>query len=116
MSLADLDMTLAYARSVGLLEGNPIARLVMAYGSAWILALWKLASVGLCLFILFRARRTRYAEIAAWICFIVLVWLSVRWVTYNEEVPLLTSYMASQDGARDHRWVTLGDDGPIQAD
>lgn len=109
MSLADLDMTLAYTRSVGLIEGNPLARLVMSYGSSWMLALWKVASVSLCVFILFCARRTRYAEIGAWICFAVMVWLSVRWVSYNEQVPLLTSYIADQYSA-DHRWVTLGDD------
>src|SRR5262245_53029298 len=95
MSLADLDMTLSYARSLGLLEGNPIARLVMTYGSAWVLALWKIASVALCVFILFRARRTRYAEVAAWVCFVVLVWLSVRWMIYNDQMPLLTNYLAA---------------------
>jgi hypothetical protein len=110
MSLADLDMTLAYARSVGLLEGNPLARLVMTYGSSWILALWKVASVALCIFILFSARRTRFAEIGAWICFMVMVWLTLRWVTYNEQVPFLTSYMADQHRP-DHRLVTLGDEG-----
>ena len=109
MSLADLDMTLAYAQSVGLLESNPLARLVMTYGSSWMLALWKVASVGLCVFILFKARRTRYAEIAAWICFMVLVWLSVRWCDYNNQVPLLTSYISEQQRA-DHRWVSLGED------
>lgn len=116
MSLADLDMTLAYARSVGLMEENPLARLVMTYGSAWVLALWKIASVGLCLFILYKARRTRYAEIAAWICFAVLVWLSVRWTTYNNEMPLLTNYLSSRENSGDHRWVTLGDeDAPLRA-
>lgn len=110
MSLADLDMTLAYARSVGLLEGNPLARLVMTYGSSWMLALWKAASVGLCVFILFKARRTRHAEVAAWICFLVLVWLSVRWADYNDEVPLLTSYISEQQRG-DGRWVSLEDEG-----
>jgi len=86
-SLADLDMTLAYASSGGMLESNPLARAVMAYGSSGTLAVWKIASVVLCVGILFRTRARPSAEAATWLCFFVLVWLSFRWEMYNEQMP-----------------------------
>ena len=91
ISLADLDMTLAYASSGGMLEANPIARAVMSYGSSAILAVWKLLSLALCVGILFRARRKTITEVATWVCFGALVWLSFRWASYNEQAPLMSS-------------------------
>jgi hypothetical protein len=91
ISLADLDMTLAYATSGGMIEANPIARAVMSYGSSGVLAAWKLASVALCVGILFRTRARRSAEIATWVCFLMLVWLSFRWEKYNEQMPIFGS-------------------------
>jgi hypothetical protein len=91
ISLADLDMTLAYATSGGMLEANPIARAVMSYGSSRILTVWKLLSVGVCVWILFRTRRRFSAEVATWACFAALVWLSFRWVTYNEQMPVIAT-------------------------
>src|SRR5262245_27522846 len=46
MSAADLYITLVYLKSGGMSEGNPLARWVMATGSAGALAGWKLVSVG----------------------------------------------------------------------
>ena len=83
MSMADLVMTIEYATSVGLFEGNPIARAVMAYGSTALLAFWKIASVSLCLWILYRTRFARSAELASWICVAALSWLSFCWCGYN---------------------------------
>jgi hypothetical protein len=91
MSVADLAMTLEYATSVGLFESNPIARAVMAYGSTGLLAFWKLASVGVCLWILFRTRGTRAGECGAWVCFGALAWLSFHWTGYNAQMAEIAS-------------------------
>ena len=96
ISLADLDMTLAYAASGGMIEANPLARAVMSYGSSGVLAVWKIASVALCVGILFRTRSRRSAEIATWACFLVLVWLSFRWEKYNEQMPLIASTVLAE--------------------
>lgn len=91
ISLADLDMTLAYASSGGMLEANPIARAVMSYGSSKVLAAWKLLSLLLCTWILFRARGKVLTEVATWVCFGALVWLSFRWESYNEQAPMMST-------------------------
>lgn len=96
ISMADLDMTLAYAASGGMIESNPLARAVMTYGSSGMLALWKVLSVVLCVWILFRARARRSAEIATWVCFLALVWLTFRWQRYNEQMPAIAHVVMSE--------------------
>jgi hypothetical protein len=91
MSVADLALTLEYATSVGLFEGNPVARAVMSYNSASLLAAWKLSSVGVCLWILFRTRHTRSGEVGAWVCFGTLAWLTVCWTGYNSQMAEIAS-------------------------
>lgn len=91
MSVADLVMTVEYATSIGLFESNPVARAVMSYNSTALLAFWKLASVGLCLWILYRVRHTTSAERGAWVCFAALAWLSVHWTGYNAQMAEIAS-------------------------
>lgn len=112
LSLADLHLTLTFLTSGGMLESNPLARLVMSYDCAGLLTLWKCASVGLTSWILFRARRNRSAEIAAWIGVGVLLWLMVRWAGYIETADALAQAAANLDeaylaAATDGRWVSL---------
>ncbi len=101
-SLADLDMTLAYASSGGMIEANPLARAVMAYGSSKMLAVWKIASLVLCVGILFRARLRPSAEVATWVCFLALVWLSFRWEMYNEQMPHIAHTVLVDTGTELH--------------
>lgn len=84
MSLADLYMTLTFVTSVGMHESNPLARAMMSYGSPAVLVVWKLASVILGAGILLWARRKPAAEIGAWVCFLVLTWLMIRWMFYSD--------------------------------
>src|SRR6266478_4968970 len=46
MSLGDLHITLTYLTSVGMSEGNPLARWVMGYNNPGLLVAWKLAPGG----------------------------------------------------------------------
>lgn len=106
MSLGDLYMTLTYLTNVGMLEGNPIARAVMAMNHPGLLIGWKVISLGLGLGILYWARRSRNGELGAWICFVILSWLTVHWSSYNAEMHELTTAVA-MDGVQDDRWVTM---------
>ena len=105
MSLADLDMTLAYANSGAMIEANPLARALISHGSSGMLAAWKLLSVTLCMGILYRARTRRSAEIAAWVCFLPLVWLIFRWEKYNEQMPLIANTVLASPDQEDRAFM-----------
>lgn len=107
MSLGDLYMTLTYLLNVGLLEGNPIARGVMLMNRPELLIGWKVASLGLGLGILYWARRSGKGELGAWVCFVMLSWLTVHWSAYNAQVKELTPAIAEMSVAKDHRWVDM---------
>lgn len=108
MSLADLAMTLTYATSVGMMELNPIARAVMATGSPWFLALWKLATVGLGLGILFTYRRFWKTEAATWLCFAMMAALTVHWIGFNKNVTDFSEDYAALADYQDHpHWVLM---------
>ena len=87
LSVADLYVTLEHLRTVGMLEANPIAAyLIRTTGSAWVLAAYKMATVGVCLTLLFRLRRHGEGEFAAWCAVVILTALSLMWHTYAEEL------------------------------
>lgn len=86
LSLGDLYMTLVHVRTVGMFEGNPLARTVMSLNSPALLSLWKLATIVATVGILFWVRRTRQAELGAWLCLIVLTWLTLRWAMYSDAI------------------------------
>jgi uncharacterized protein DUF5658 len=90
LSLADLYMTLVHLLHFGLLEGNPIARNIMEHGSPAALILWKCVTVGLAVGIMAWARKRWAAEAGAAFCCLVLTWLTVQWVAYNDQISRLT--------------------------
>lgn len=105
LSAADLYISLVYLRSVGMSEGNPLARWIMATESTSFLIWWKTLSVALGCGIFLYARRSRSAEIGAWLCCAVLVWLTVRWADYSREVTSLTPVLSSLSQSADATWV-----------
>lgn len=112
LSLFDLHLTLTYLQSGGMIESNPLARLVMSYGSPAALGLWKAASVGLATWILIRARTHRSAEIAAWIGIAVLTWLALQWSGYSAVADDLIRVASAMDdayleSATGGRWVSM---------
>ena len=110
LSAADLYLTTAHLNSAGMAEGNPIARAIIAVNSPALLALWKVATVGLGVWILFAARRSRSGEAGAWLCFGVLCWLMMRWMAYSDEVVALTAHMAHLPELSGGRWVAFTPD------
>lgn len=97
VSLADLYMTLVYATSVGLHEGNPLARAVMLYNCPWVVVAFRALTITLFAIVLIRVRAHRSAEIAAWSCALVMGWLMVRWHEYNAHTHELSTALAAVD-------------------
>ncbi|XVJ60890.1 MAG: hypothetical protein HEQ23_16465 [Tepidisphaera sp.] len=107
MSLVDLDLTLVYARTTGMVEQNPIAREIMSTGSAWLLVAWKLFTVAVAVGLLYHARRHRAGELGSWLCIAVLCWLTARWLNYNEELQLLQCAATAEAVRMDPKFVLI---------
>lgn len=107
MSLLDLELTLLFTQQVGMIEMNPLARLVMAHQSPLLVVLYKIVTVGVGCGILYWARRLRYAEVATWLCFIALTALSVRWLHYAVTISEFTPAFTQLSDAYPGMWVKL---------
>lgn len=107
MSLVDLDLTLVYARSTGMVEQNPIARQIMSTGSAWLLVAWKLFTVSVAVGLLYHARKHRAGELGSWLCIAVLCWLTARWLTYNDELQVLQCAATAEAVRMDPKFVLI---------
>jgi len=107
LSLADLYMTMVHLMTFGMLEGNPIARYAMATWSPAALVTWKLVTVAFAVGVLFALRRRWTAELAAVFCCGVMLWLTVRWAAYNEQVTELTREMHEIRPSDAPQWVTM---------
>ena len=114
MAYADLDMTLAYATNVGMGEGNPVARAVMSAQSPALVVVYKLACTVFGLAILYRFRKSRLSEPAAWAMLLVMGWLMLRWSHYNAGIAASPSLyvdaaMAKETHADAHpEWIMIG--------
>ncbi|QYU67600.1 DUF5658 family protein [Leptolyngbya sp. 15MV] len=93
MSVGDLYMTLLHLKSFGMVEANPLARLIMQYQSPALVVLWKAATVALAVFIFWTSRRHRAAEVGAILCCAVLTALTLQWIRYSEQVSTHTPTM-----------------------
>lgn len=97
LSLADLFLTMTYLQSVGMGEANPVARVVMSYNSPALLVAWKCATVSLAVLIFAVFRHRRSAEVACWLCAIVLVALTAHWMNYNQELPMYANVIGQNE-------------------
>jgi len=112
MGLADLYLTLTHLRGAGMGEGNPIARWVMSANCIWALGAFKLGLMGISTLILWKVRHRCSAELAAWLCCGVMVWLTMQWKAYSEALPALTPvihHMATIDDESSN-WVKFHTD------
>lgn len=107
MSLADLDMTLSYTRSVGMAESNPIARLVIGTQSVSAVVCFKVLTSAVGVGVLFWLRRWRSAELGAWILLGVMAWLMVRWGVYNAGAPEVYGVTPAHAQVDDPYWVHM---------
>ncbi len=105
MSLADLYLTITYLQSAGMNEGNPLARFIMSFNCPWLLGAWKILLLTTTCSILLVARRARSAEVAAWLCCAVMIWLTGQWRQYAEKIPALTPVIHQLADGRSSDWV-----------
>lgn len=94
MGFCDLAFTLTYMTSVGMVEVNPLARLVVSVGNVPALVIFKVALMIMSAAMLYLARGNRMAEPIAWACTFVLLALMIHWLNYNQDIPSLTNEMA----------------------
>jgi hypothetical protein len=109
MGAADLALTLTYVTSMGMVELNPLARFIMAWGSVELLAIFKFGAMTINGGILFAFRRRRIAEVATWICFGVMVALSIKWAMYASHMTNHAQQMHTA-GMDDARFVMMNDE------
>lgn len=107
MCLADLYMTLLFVQNVGMIENNPLARLVMAHNSPALVVLWKLALTVFGVGVLVFFRRFRAAEIAAWVVFVAMTGLMVHWKGFAQGAAAAAEEYHLLAMTDDPRWVTL---------
>ncbi len=89
MGLIDLMFTVTYIRSIGMYEANPIARHIVLNGSIGALVAFKLVTMAISCGAIYYARRVWKAEVAAWLCAVLLGSLMVHWVNYAHRVESL---------------------------
>lgn len=83
LSIADLVLTVAHLRSVGMSETNPIAAWIIQFTGSWVgLTAYKSLTVLVSVGVLYRLRRHLSGEIAAWCCLALLTGLSFIWSQY----------------------------------
>jgi len=109
LSLADLYLTLLFVTQGSFAEANPLARAIMHAQSIGLLVAWKLGSVLTTVGILYAVRKTRSAELGAWVCFGVLGWLTYQWTGYIDAPPVTADALETY-GYDDGHWVTLAKD------
>lgn len=109
MGLADLALTLIYLRSIGMVEMNPIARMMISIGQTRQLVLFKLLTITVSIGCLIIMRHHRWAERAAWCAAALLLGLMFYWVSYNNSLSALTNeitLLVSGDEQSDY-WVRI---------
>lgn len=107
MSLFDLLMTLTYLTQAGMMESNPIARVLMVGGGAPAVIGWKVLTVILAVFLLYKARRRLSGELGVVLCCTVLGWLMVHWQTYTAEAHTMTAALNEDQAIHAFDWVSL---------
>ncbi|RMH28954.1 MAG: hypothetical protein D6693_02750 [Planctomycetota bacterium] len=110
LGVLDLAFTLTYARSIGMLELNPLARSMIDLGGAGQLVRFKLFTIALSSGALYLTRRERGAELAAWASVAVLVGLGAHWVRYTTMTEELGPVLVAHATPADHRWVVIAED------
>lgn len=110
MALGDLWLTLTHLHAGGMYEANGFARAVMAFGSPWLLAAWKLATVALGIGLLTALRRRGSAEVAAWILCGVHAWVILLWSSYTDVMLRYGSQLSPEgvSGDRTGWWMMMG--------
>ena len=109
MGLADLVLTLTYVQTVGMSEANPLARWLMQFNSVTIVVLFKFATIALSSGLVLWRRTTRTAEIGAWLCLLVMIMLTIRWVWFIGAFSSLAQEVGVAALEMDPNFVRIGE-------
>lgn len=107
LGLFDLAFTLTFMRSMGMIELNPLARLMIGIGGAGQLIRFKLLTIVLSSGLLYLIRRRRGAELCAWVSLGALVLLSLHWVRYTRTTEEIGPMLLAETVLLDHRGITI---------
>ncbi len=108
LSMVDLVMTLSYLRTIGMHEANPIAVMVInSTNSAFSLSCFKVLTVLVATWSMFRIRTHLAGEVAAWLGLVILTALSVQWHLYAAHFAEPEALSLVFAGAYDDIWVRL---------
>jgi hypothetical protein len=108
LSIADLLITIAHLRTVGMIEANPVAAyLIDTYQSVWILAAYKLITVGICITALYVIRKRLIGEMAAWTSVAILAGMAIIWHLYATELEDPVTLELVRNASMDDGWLYL---------
>ncbi len=108
LSLADLILTLWHLTSRGMVEANPIAAwIITTTGSASLLTVYKLLTVGVCAGLLYRLRAHVEGEIGAWCAVMILVVVFFHWGNYTRQLDHVENFTLAQQDAFGDAWLML---------
>ncbi len=110
MGLADLSITMTYLMSVGMWEGNPVARFVIGLGSPTLVVAFKLCTMLVTSWIVLAHRRRWQAEAVAWLSVVVLGALTAHWlnyIAYAEAMPDILTTVSLDPSYAAGTWVSL---------
>jgi hypothetical protein len=107
MGVTDLLCTLAYMRTSGMVEMNPLARWVATAGGTPGLVAFKLLTLVISGGILLALRERRVAENFAWVGAACMLALTAHWVHYNAHIPGMTPLLGELAATSPPEWVHL---------
>lgn len=108
LSIADLVVTVTHLRTIGMIEANPVAAyLIVTYQSTWVLAGYKLLTVGICIVALYSIRQRLLGEVAAWASVGILTGMAVVWHLYAVELDQPGTFELVQYAEADAEWLFL---------
>jgi len=107
ISIADLELTLRFLTSGGMSEANPLARYIMGFDCQWLLGAWKVMLTSVACGTLLGLRTRLTAELGAWLCAAVMVWLAIRWGSYADYAGLAAEHMLSATHTKPADWVAM---------
>jgi len=105
LGLADLWLTMFFMRTTGMHELNPLARLVVGFGPAALVAM-KITSLFLNAGILLACRKRLAGELGAWASVAVMVALTAHWNQYVNSASEMTGFDHATLAA-DHTFVKI---------
>lgn len=106
LSIADLAVTLTHLMTIGMAEANPIARFLMqAWPSPWALGAFKIATLSMCVGLLYWMRRRKVGEAGAWVATFVLVGMCIQWHEYALVIDDPMTVHLAMEGTRGDAWV-----------